>query len=1796
MATERQNFQIGIEYLPGNFAQDVLRTARSTRQQLEGVFSGAVDMPVFNQASVLRQVQEIGKKARIEMERALSSDALGRLAQFQGSGIPVSRPVQDILKAPMGANALIADNNLPERARVALADINRQMVALKGDDSKRAQQRIEMLQAYKEEIAAILGVASAERAYSAAVKKATRARDRAAKDAQRVLDAPAKKERAEQEARGQATLAIQRNTKRFAAQQDQLYNVTGRTIMAMTRRQQIAEAAAAGDAALANFKPFFENPDLNTPRGKLEQSHVIAERAVAAAEFNLGKEEGRETRDEGSLQQARKRLESAQLAEAKAYDKVAEHETKALAARSTAERARQMALGTETLAIQSNTQKFKAQRDREFTLRGNAEMAARRQMAAEQQATNRTFNLIGRQNLAIIKRTTVAERAAAADEASLAFRPSYPGATAETRLGKAHVGVNVAERALVAANSALADERLREGRTVASVLAAENRVIRATAALATARERAAMATTQSSGGRREQFMLGFRGQGDMPYAQQMGQAFKFSLLYGTAYKLLFAFTQTMQQTLQEGIEFQQAVTDLKLAAGRTGSEIDDLANQLGSRATEAGFAPSQGVQIGARSLGLYGVTQSDAVTQARVADISARVVSRLAVSSGQQPEDLQTNIAAIANAFGGGVESQYRTYDLDAYMAKRFGIGAGETIGAVSEAGTVGRAAGFSLEEVSAIAADLMARTGQTQSAVAGYMAQIFSRGGEGSLTAVTQRYGIDQGADLATQMKHLADVYKTASNTERNEIASSFGRGKVQNAAIALLQDWDEAMAAAAAARGGEASGAGDEAYNLRMSDIGGQIQRTTAVLKEFANQLGQSGVLHVLGAGIVAIRELVESATELLKIWNDLDGASKILIASMLGLAAAQRAGLLTGPLAGPLARSGVGKFTGPTMPGAAIATGTRVATTRAGSVVPLASGAGALAAAGGLAASLGPMAAFAAAAGGLWALGKLKGSSDALGRAQSEATRTLSDVGVLASPDDFLSRAAALRGQASDARDTANEWSARAFGGRREELLGQADDLEAEAARLERVAAEITRRHASQPAADLLISGFDTTSLSASFEAITAGGGTAREQLDALRDALYGTADAASRAAKSFDPDLFVGENTEGVYEAIINAPTSRRIISPLDKRTNESVLGAEGDRVAEARARMHQNLGRPPTPEEVAKDLGMDTEDVTKIQSKQVDLTGAKIAGALSGDEVRKRLEASLEGITSLADIDEDTVKRMADTIVADAADILGEDKGGDLSPAGVADARAQMVASVEEYLLGRSVDVREMLAGDNKLTQAELAGVFDNVTAATATLVDSLPQTDLSGRRSAMAQQVRTMREAIRQTEGGVDPAQRDQFNQARAALAEAEFEELDQARRVAQHNARSMDEVRAIGQKMVRQGINVAVKGRNQDLLARVIGMAGDGSIRMAHAAIDAAIERAQALYEADQAARMAAASAIPVLGNVLSVVAAVTTNKDDIKNLRRIKRALGSMLAGGENATALKGTDSNLDESLTATGEEGPTAAEVAAARAAAAASRSESPIDAARAQIMSARAAMQKSEKGSLEYYQALSSFYDARNQLTDAILEYRTNQDLLNIDITDPIARANAEVRAAARQLRSNRGKGADVVAADKVALREAQASREATAFETRLSTVQTAEQLGRISHARYLRYLENESKRLNRIKDRTYQQQQQLDQVDGLLQEAAEQMAGQWNFGSIKLPTPYQVRRYIAASDPAESLKQVRAQGPRMADRASNTTNETRIYINGADTAKVRRVVEDVIGRANRTTTTAPRRRV
>lgn len=1346
-----------------------------------------------------------------------------------------------------------------------------------------------------------------------------------------------------------------------------------------------------------------------------------------------------------------------------------------------------------------------------------------------------------------------ASRLASVD-AELAARNPTPYTTPDTTtdLGRRQEAVNRSSANLDLANRKLADEEASTARTYESVRRAQIAQEAAQLQLAAAQRQLAVATERESGSMAAQFLTGFKGVSDRPYAEQIGQAFKFSVLYGSAYKILFGITQTLQQTLQEGIAFEQAMTELKIASGQTADQMDTLRKNLGDQATQAGAAPSQGVIVGARSLGLFGATAGSGVSvqqQNQIAEISARVVSRAAFSSGQQPEDLQRNIAAIANAFGQGATGQVRAYDLDAYLSRKFGLAPGGTFAPVSESATVGQAAGFNQEQITAIAAALQARTGQTGEAVAGFMAQIFSRAGEGALTQVDQKYGVDPTQSLADQVKELARVYRQNASA-RDEISAVFGRGKVQNAAIALLQDYPNIQKAAAQAQTG-AAGAGDAAFNQRLDNVGGQLQILGGDLKAFASELGRSGVLTVLGVAIKTFDELVRGTTGLLEAFNSIDGSVRALLSTLALATIAYRvhAAVTAADTA---------------------ATGERsLATGMAGFV----NGGG-----GAAAGTLGARAVTAAQVAGIVASVIVAGNTIQANRrldTANQSARNLlnySDLGPNATATDMQSRAAALRLQADQATESAHgifAW----FIDRGNELVGgeaaatRAIDAaklsNREAARLQDLAAYQQKADAAQPSNTPLISDFSQQGLSTSLDLISTNGGNANDRLNALAATLNDTADAATRATASFDPKLFAGQNAQGLLETL-------RGTGYVGQGTPISGL----------------HLSNP------------FSKSFYTPQLKYSNALPSAISSHLDATGVQYRLQRELQsaGITSLDDLTPQIASQIAGGVVGDTPQKALADLGI-TDPKQITKLKSMMVKAIKQSLLQQARTVKDIIRGNVVLSPADATNALAEIQSETQAILGNTAQTDHGSRIAALRRQVQLIMSTIKSTSGGTTSQEQDALDAARRALAEEQIAELEDMRRAAQQNAKSKKQVAAIGHSFLVREINVAIRNQDQDALVGIIQVAGKGGIQIARNAIAEAMKTARAAIAIEQQVQQFAANEVAGIRGMISRPGPSGGDSQASKDLQNLQNMLAGIngVAHGNAGTNnyLTGGDANLPPSLSgsgsgAAGGGGPTAAQIAAARQSAYASGSESQIAQARAAMATARADMAAAKKGTTDYYSALGAYLQARNQLTDAIQAYHNNLFLLSHDATDPVVQARAAMRAAAAKLRADAGKPADVRAQDRVDLQSTQAELESARFNKRLEAAQTAEQLGQISFRAYMNYLDHEHDRLEGIKHRTYQQQQELNQIDQLMQEAAQSMQGVWNFGDIQLPKPYQVKRYIEENYGLTG-------GAGIGGGGSSITNDNKVYVNGADVGMVIRIIKEVLGANVHLETTKPRKR-
>ncbi len=211
---------------------------------------------------------------------------------------------------------------------------------------------------------------------------------------------------------------------------------------------------------------------------------------------------------------------------------------------------------------------------------------------------------------------------------------------------------------------------------------------------------------------------------------------------------------------------------------------------------------------------------------------------------------------------------------------------------------------------------------------------------------------------------------------------------------------------------------------------------------------------------------------------------------------------------------------------------------------------------------------------------------------------------------------------------------------------------------------------------------------------------------------------------------------------------------------------------------------------------------------------------------------------------------------------------------------------------------------------------------------------------------------------------------------------------------------------------------------------------------------------------------------------------------------------------------------------------------------------------------------------------YINALQQVAQGVIALRQAIVDNTKNVALLSGDITDPRFTAAADANAAAQKLALDQAAGAspEVLNADTVAARQARAQSQETNFQTGLSLAGQQYQLGRdarfasdagaMSFSAYMNYLNTTRQHLLAVKNMTYQQQQDLIAVDQAIQSATSTMQGQFNLGTIKVPSIYEVRRSAATDTSGGS---------------GYSDNRTiAITINGANKAEVVQVLREQLG--------------
>ena len=242
------------------------------------------------------------------------------------------------------------------------------------------------------------------------------------------------------------------------------------------------------------------------------------------------------------------------------------------------------------------------------------------------------------------------------------------------------------------------------------------------------------------------------------------------------------------------------------------------------------------------------------------------------------------------------------------------------------------------------------------------------------------------------------------------------------------------------------------------------------------------------------------------------------------------------------------------------------------------------------------------------------------------------------------------------------------------------------------------------------------------------------------------------------------------------------------------------------------------------------------------------------------------------------------------------------------------------------------------------------------------------------------------------------------------------------------------------------------------------------------------------------------------------------------------------------------------------------------------------------AHAAMREAKIALDKDKNNQAAFNADLKALHEAEYELAEATREFQNNKELLRIDLTDPVAVAKAAVDDARRKLREDRKRGAgkDVIAADQVALERAQADAQKQGFDQRLNDEKTLFDLHEISGQAYIAFLNKQDQSLRsqlatkkKGSEKYRQLLDELNEVDKAILDYNNSAAGQFNLGDIKVPTPYEARREVAALSAGVSYQGV-------------TNNNVNVTING-DPQLFKAILDQYFGsKTTQRSSTTPRK--
>jgi hypothetical protein len=1274
---------------------------------------------------------------------------------------------------------------------------------------------------------------------------------------------------------------------------------------------------------------------------------------------------------------------------------------------------------------------------------------------------------------------------------------------------------------------------------------------------------------------------------------EVAQASKYVLAYAAFFKLI----EIMKDGVNQTREYQEGLLSLDIALQSVDREGAVAADTLSRVGASGGLSPGESLQVAARGVQAFR-TESSASPQAAqtVAIDSVTAAMEAQVLTGGKLNDVQGQLIAGAREFNLGADGQTRVLDAATNAYRNFGGSIQTVLEGMSQVAGLGEEAGFSVEQTANLIGLITSSTNLSGSAAAGDLKRILGGAGSPAFQNALASVGVDVSGNTAQELTQLGQVYGTLNDQQKQQIETTLGGRRSAEALIPILQNITALQEANA--RSVENAGAAEAEYNKRQDTLAGTLRQVNAASDQLLVSLGQTGAADGFGLALRAITPLLDALNEFVDLFNQLPGFLRGGIGAIadvtIALAAMERVFQRSVLIGG-----------GTILPG----TQGRIAAKNAADNGAPIEEAGRTTAASITTAGEEVAAALRGVATEVTAGGEEIATAETTVAAETEAGGVARSGGALASLAGGFARIVPTVGLILGSLAAINEIdktvklsSAESKG---QGLLnyggGNADDLQNQASKI--AAAEQDIKHASSGftgaiadflsghQADAAISRLKTFRTELQREAtelsqITAQGNglavfgskgpqTAQDITDAVKQLQgQGYTGAGIAAVLAQEIGQLTGVSAQ---RQLVNAPagsvalggqTGAQFVDGLFGSiipTKATDIGRLQDALNRINAGAAAGGAKPVSLADALGNADFAGQFQVGLSGKQRAVIHDQLTEAIGGKEV-----LDPQDLATVANIiangyglgDDASRKRLAQQVLLALRQLSGSQVAGkgrqDLLASNpellgtFATALAQQGQQALSDASARGADSAEV----TKISQTNLsqlralasdaakAGINNQVTQ------QQLPQLIAVARKTAYDNFVNRVNEILAIASAGKDQAQ-SRALQAEATSLISRANSIDASRLPSNFGTLAQAEG-AVTQAALDQG--------------KAISVAAEAAFRAAEADAALLLQDATAL---DQVAQTALGRE-DVRGEAIAATATANAAAARAK-AKTIQDAATAARAAAAKATLNDPAQQPKNDAQQNALQSTDTAEQIAAARYAASIFPT-SKLEQARAAVLSAKADLDAQTKGTVAYYNALAQLHQAEYQFSTTVLDNASVARQLHEDNTDPLVRAREELLKAQQALGNDRKRGApaDVLQQDELNVRLAQQQLASTAFEQNLNQVKTNYELQRISEAQYIAYLNKQHDVLSRVANRSYQQTQELNEVDQLLQEASKQMQGQWNLGNIKLPTIYEVRRSLQNQADARSVQN---------NYDHSTTN---IEINGADFAKVMALVNSKLG--------------